>query len=301
MSNIALVSNQRKLVASDDLDQQIATLSSLINNPPQNSRTVEIGPKLAEYILANINIGNRPKKVKKIAVYSNDMANSNWSLTGDAIKFGTDGHLKDGQNRLAACVRAGVPFVTDARFGIDPKSFVHMDVGATRTNSDIFAIMSVPYPNDTGQVIRLIRAFEQGKPYSRHLNLTNDQMREIYTDEMDHTVLELGIKMARQATKTTGISVAPMAALFYVAWKRGHSEQVKQFLIDLKNGYGTGVRSPVRYLLETIVRIKMENRNKIHPDVACILLARAWHNYKVGKASVKKDMQVTTASVMPTI
>ena len=66
MSNIALVSNQRKLVASEDLDQQIATLNSLISNPPQNSRTVEIGPKLAEYILANINIGNRPKKVKKI-------------------------------------------------------------------------------------------------------------------------------------------------------------------------------------------------------------------------------------------
>ena len=301
MSKIALISNQRKLVASDDLNQQIATLSSLINNPPQNSRTVEIGPKLAEYILANINIGNRPKKVKKIAVYSNDMANKNWSLTGDAIKFGTDGHLKDGQNRLAACVRAGVPFVTDARFGIDPKSFVHMDVGATRTNSDIFSIMSVPYPNDTGQVIRLIRAFEQGKPYSRHLNLNNDQMRKIYTDEIDHTVLELAIKMARQATKTTGISVAPMAALFYVAWERGHGKKVKQFLTDLKNGYGTGVRSPVRYLLETIVRIKMENRNKIQPDVACILLARAWHNYKVGKASVKKDMQVTTASEMPTI
>ena len=117
MSKIAHISNQRKLVASDDLDQQIATLNSLINNPPQNSRTVEIGPKLAEYILANINIGNRPKKVKKIAIYATDMLNDNWSLTGDAIKFGTDGHLKDGQNRLAACVRSGASFVTDARFG----------------------------------------------------------------------------------------------------------------------------------------------------------------------------------------
>ena len=72
--------------------------------------------------------------------------------------------------------------------------------------------MSVPYPDDTGRVIRLIKAFEQGKAYSRHLNLTNDQMRAIYTDEMDHAILDWGSRC--QATKTTGISVAPMAALF---------------------------------------------------------------------------------------
>ena len=295
------VSNQRRIAADMSTDDQLANLNSLINNPPQNSRTVEITPELAQYVLENLNINNRPKKVKKIKVYAEDMVKGKWSLTGDTIKFGTDGHLKDGQNRMAACVRSNTPFTTDVKFGIEPSSFVHMDIGATRTPADVFACIGVPYPKDTGLTVRMIKAYKSGRPTASHIFLTNDQLRHYYNNDIDEMVLEYGIKLARAATKNTGIPVAPMAALFYVAWERGHSEKVKSFLEDLKSGFGNGPRSAVRYLLETIVRVKMENRNKIATDHLSILLARAWNNYKNGKASVKSDMTVSNTDIMPII
>lgn len=63
---LKVVSKQRQLSAGISVEEQINNLSSLIKNPPQNSRVIEVSPKLAEYILENLNIGNRSKKVEKI-------------------------------------------------------------------------------------------------------------------------------------------------------------------------------------------------------------------------------------------
>src|SRR6056300_1305503 len=120
MGLTTIVNKQRKLSAEISVDDQISNLKSLIKNAPENSRVCEISPELAEYILENLNINNRPRKANKIVEYKKDMQEDNWSLTGETIKFGTDGFLKDGQNRLAACVQAQTPFTTHIIFGIDP-------------------------------------------------------------------------------------------------------------------------------------------------------------------------------------
>ena len=102
MQQIAsLISKQRQLIADMETDEQISVLQSLIKRPPQNSRVVQISPELAMYILENLNVGNRTPKVRSIKLYSRDMANNNWSLTGQPIVFGNHGYLLDGQNRLA--------------------------------------------------------------------------------------------------------------------------------------------------------------------------------------------------------
>jgi hypothetical protein len=259
---------------------------------------IEVSPKLAEYILENLNIGNRSKKVEKIKVYANDMVGGNWSLTNATLAFGSDGYLKDGQNRLSACVRAGVPFKTHAIFGIEPESFIHMDVGANRSNMDVFTIMGTPYPSMTGAVIRHIVAFRGCKANTKSVKMTNDELRNYYNTEINSAMLELSIKLAKITKKNTLIPVPPLAALFYIVSVNGDLEKAKSFLDDLAAGVGT-VRSPVRKLLHTLTEIRVANRNKVMPDVMSILLARTWINYKASKQSTKRDMQIDSASVMP--
>ena len=145
MSITPIASKQRQLIADMDTADQISTLRSLIKNPPQNSRVVQLSPELAKYVLEQLNIGNRSQKPKQIAKYAADMKNDDWSLTGVPIVFGSHGYLLDGQNRLAACVRADVPFTTHAVFGVEPDSFVHFDIGKNRTGADVFTIgCSIP-------------------------------------------------------------------------------------------------------------------------------------------------------------
>jgi hypothetical protein len=111
---------ERKINASMPFNEQVSMLDALIRRPPTNSRVIEFSPKLAEHILTKLNLNNRPMKTAKIKKYAEDLAEGLWGLTGDTIKFGTDGLLKDGQNRLSACVRAGRPMASHAVFGIDP-------------------------------------------------------------------------------------------------------------------------------------------------------------------------------------
>lgn len=302
MQSIAnLVSKQRQLSADLDINEQMSTLHSLVKNPPQNSRVVQFSPELAAYILENLNVGNRSPKPKQIRAYSNDMSGDRWSLTGQPIVFGSHGMLLDGQNRLSACVRANKPFTTHAVFGVEPASFVHFDIGKNRNNTDVFTILGVPYPRETGLVIRLLMAWDAGKSSTRGVNATNDQMRQYYVDNVDEVMLELAIKSAKHANKTTSYPVAHLATLFYKAAKAGQLEKVKAFMIDLSSGFGSGPRAPVRYLLETIVKLKMDKTTPVTSDMYSILLVRTWNNYKLGKASVLKDMRVKIGDPLPDI
>src|SRR5437868_15069750 len=72
----ANASNQmeRKIKPSMALGDQIAILSDLIKNPPENSRIIEVSPKLAEYVLTELNDKNRPMKPTKIKTYAEDLS-----------------------------------------------------------------------------------------------------------------------------------------------------------------------------------------------------------------------------------
>ena len=64
MSITPIASKQRQLIADMDTADQISTLRSLIKNPPQNSRVVQLSPELAKYVLEQLNIGNRSPEAK---------------------------------------------------------------------------------------------------------------------------------------------------------------------------------------------------------------------------------------------
>lgn len=296
-----IISNQRRIASDLDVETQVENLKSLVNNPPQNSRVVEFSPELASFILENLNVGNRPKKNKKIAQYASDMQNNNWTLTGESVKFGRDGHLKDGQNRLAACVRSNSSFTTHAVFGIDPSTFAHMDSGAQRSNTDVFSIMGVPYPKETGTAVRFILAFKKERLTTQSLNMTNEEIKDFYLKEVDHTLLQFCVKTAKITNRTTSLLTSPLAALHYLWHKAGYSEEAKDFMSCLQSGTGSGPRAPARYLLESIMRIRVANRMKIDLAMHNALLLRAFTKHRLGRACTKSDMTIRDGDGFPPI
>jgi len=172
-----------------DLTQ--AQLSKWLNSPPENSRRVWITPEMALAILTDLNKGNRTKKPEEIRRYANDMKDGRWVMTGESIKFGTDGMLKDGQNRLSACVQAGVSFATHIVFGIDPNVFANIDRGKNRNPADVFYIAGIKYPSDTSAAVRWILLIEQDEVKARTtyqpdhlLNLVQQGLRAVGEQQM---------------------------------------------------------------------------------------------------------------------
>jgi hypothetical protein len=126
----------------DGLTQMPASLiiEKYLANPPETSVVMEIDPKTAKAILDTRNVKNRPPKPNKVHQFAAEMARDRWGLTGDTIKFGTNGELLDGQNRLSASAKSGKSFRTHVVFGIDPTLFGRMDIGKPRNAADVLHI-----------------------------------------------------------------------------------------------------------------------------------------------------------------
>jgi hypothetical protein len=66
---------------------------------------------------------HNPRKVvssKQVEAYARDMKAGEWFNNGEAIVFDANGNLKDGQHRLLAVVKAGVPVYMFVIRGVDP-------------------------------------------------------------------------------------------------------------------------------------------------------------------------------------
>lgn len=288
-----MTSNKRKISADLPIDQQIANLLSLIKNAPENSRICEFTPELAEYILANININNRPRKSTKIVDYKRDMQANNWSLTGETIKFGTDGHLKDGQNRLAACMQAQVPFTSHAIFGIDPSTFHHMDTGKNRTGQDVLAIMGVKNAAKISLLIKFLLNWDKANRTDTRSVVSNQEVKDAYLKRFDKKLLQESVSWGQKVYNQTRFPLGQISATYYVGTENGYSAQIEEFYNLLMSQTGK-VRSPQIKLQKHLTSMRNE-RLFISSHAYSVLLSRAVHCH-LNKVPMTNDMLRVTQS-----
>jgi len=281
-----MTSTKRKISADISIEQQVANLLSLIKNAPENSRICEFSPELAEYILSNININNRPRKVQKIVQYKKDMQDNNWSLTGETIKFGSDGLLKDGQNRLAACIQAQTPFTTHAIFGIDPQTFHHMDTGKNRSGEDVLSIMGVKNATKMSLLIKFLINEERGKTNTAG-GASNDDVKDGYLNRYDVGLMQESISWAEKVYRQTRYPIGQVAHLYYRCSIAGQAETAEAFMNSMITGTGTSTSGPIR-LLKHINSLRNMNRFISSHDYS-VLISRAYYCYR-NKKRMTKDM-----------
>lgn len=95
-----------------------------------------ITPEMAkEYLTVNTE-NYRGLSKDRVISYSSDMKNGRWQFNGEAIKFDESGKLIDGQHRLHAIVRAGVPVDMLVIRGVETGVNIY-DVGSNRTMAQI--------------------------------------------------------------------------------------------------------------------------------------------------------------------
>ena len=291
---------ERKIKSSMPLTEQIAVLAELISRPPSNSRVVEYTPKLAEYILTHLNQNNRPMKSGKIRKYATDISDGLWAITGDTIKFGVDGLLKDGQNRLAACVRAGKGFSSHTVFGIQPELFSRMDIGKNRTGGDVFAIAGIPYASHTAAAVRWLLILTGGDPADRGAQFSNEELLKAYREQFDADKLEHSIQEALGVRKTCHHPVGPLAALHYL-FAEHQPRKADDFFDEWATGRAKRVRAPSRYLQKRLMEIATTSNNRIHENVRNALIIKAWNAFYAGRTVSKADMQHAISDPMPKI
>jgi hypothetical protein len=291
---------ERKIKSSAPLGEQIATLSELIASPPTNSRVIEFSPKLAEHVLTKLNRNNRPMKPAKIKKYAADLSAGDWGLTGDTIKFGTDGLLKDGQNRFSACVRAGKTFTSHVVFGINPELFSRMDIGKNRTGGDVFSIAGVSYAGHVAATVRWLLILTSDDPSNRGAQFSNEELLKAYRESFDADRLENSIHSALAVRKTCGHPVGPLAALHYLFADRDQ-RKADEFFDEWASGRAKKVRAPSRFLQKRLVEIAASSNNRVHENVRNALIIKAWNSFLARRTVSKAEMQHAISDPIPKI
>lgn len=118
------------------------TALAAIPDPEEGPQTeiVSVTPEIAQKWLAENDV-NRNVRNYNVDKYARNMANGQWSMTGEPVKFDRHRKLLDGQHRLLAVVKSGTTVDLLVVRNLDPASQIEMDSGAKRTAADALSFI----------------------------------------------------------------------------------------------------------------------------------------------------------------
>jgi hypothetical protein len=273
----------------------LAEIELHLRNPPHTSVIIDIDSASAERILVERNQGNRPPKPNKVQQFAADLLTSRWGLTGDTIKFGTDGRLLDGQNRLAACVRSGKLLRTHIVFGIDPALFGRMDVGKPRNAADVLHIAGFKYASTLAAAIRWAHLLDTD-PYNRGTlqpDFVLDLARNKYAD------IEPYLKYGREVNRSFAHPAGQIAAL---AYKFSKLDRAKAD--DFIRAWLRGERNGRYQIIDTMQALlhsqKANNNGRIHELTRAGIIIKAWNIFRLKqKGSLAQLQAAATTRIEP--
>lgn len=231
-----------------------------------------ITPELAQAMLRK-NSSNRTIRSTVVNKYARDMRMGAWKTSHQGIAFYKSGVLADGQHRLAAIVKAGVPIEMMVVRGLSEDDSYGIDQHAQRNAADTLKIAGNEWINR--KVISVVRfmAIEMQNQYARSISTTEI---ERYAEENKD-----GILFATQyMKKSRGIGSSGFSACIACAWINGEMpSDLENFLAVMHTGLATQDYE--------ISAIKL--RELLLTDKTC------WHSGRNRRSTARKVQRVIKA------
>lgn len=247
------------------------------STPKPKAEIKTVSPRTAKEWLKR-NVRNRKLRASLVNAYARDMASGRWQVTGESIKFDTNGALADGQHRLSAIVQSGVPVDMLVIRGVDPDSQTVMDSGAKRTASDALTLVGRKNPAVLAAAARyalrepacgLIAARE------RVSNPTNSEIAAFIADTPGiHHAAELAMHYYPQFD-------APPSVLA-VCWMRFSEidlEATAQFFSAVANNATHGAGDARSALIRRLANAR-RNNERLSQTAYLSMIFRAWNAWR---------------------
>lgn len=209
-----------------------------------------ITPEIAKTMLGE-NVNNRRISRDNVNLFAREMRNGEWRFNGEAIKFGKDGRLLDGQHRLLAVIAADKPLTTLVIRGLEDETQQTMDSGKTRTLGDVLTLR--------GEIISFI----------------------------DQTPQLADVLAASRAFRSQSGDMLTSSMFASLWWTFAHidTDAANRFFMSLASGANLQADDPILILRNTLMaqphkagRSTRDNRVRI-----AALTIKAWNKWRKGK------------------
>lgn len=161
-----------------------------------------ITPESAREILARseaTGFQNRRLRSRAIERFAHIMQLGKWGISNDIICITPDGKLINGQNRLHAVIKSGVPIHAMVMINAEENMYWYLDKVSTRTLSDFLHSMGISIPSSVSnaafyilQILKydqlIIHARESHVTYGREEEVLSliDKHLELFTDALEY-------------------------------------------------------------------------------------------------------------------
>lgn len=239
----------------------------------------KVTPAVAKRWLSR-NVRNRTISQTTVDAYARDMAAGAWQVTGEAVKFDTNGALADGQHRLTAVVQSGATVPMLVVRGLAPDAQRVMDSGKKRTASDALTLGGVKNACIIAAAARLaLREPGAGFTSERISAPTNSEIADFIEEhpEIHHA--------AEMASHYHPAFDAPPSVLT-LCWMRFAAIDLfacAQFFIAVADMQTEGAGDPRLALIRRLANAR-RNRERLDAPAYLSLIFRAWNASRRGKS-----------------
>jgi hypothetical protein len=143
-----------------------------------HSEIVTVTPELAVEWLGK-NTHNRPLSRSSVTALAQAIERGEWQISHQGLAFNQDGDLIDGQHRLAAIARAGIPVEILVTWDVPNSSFTVLDTGRKRTGRDTLSLANESNSTHLAAALRglhLYRTAQEKQWTGASSMITNDQL-----------------------------------------------------------------------------------------------------------------------------
>jgi len=239
---------------------------------------VLVTPSIARRWLDTMPDNQRGKKIGKITAYARDMLSGNWnSDTGETIKFDEDGRMVDGQNRMLAVMKAGVPIYFAVARGLPRKTaMLVLDTGAARSGADVLRIANATNTARTSSIIRWVILWD-----AKVFTGTGGTLRPTHSEIVARYEADSGMfdAAARRASdcQYRGLGTGAPAGVAHFLFSRIDTELAHQFFDQYVSGANLPNKSAVLVLRNRIAKQRIDRLTR--PEQLA-LFVKAWNFWR---------------------
>lgn len=221
-------------------------------------RLATVTPEMANEWLSREDQVNRSLSVGVVNAYARLMAGGQWTLNGDTIVISSEGKLLNGQHRLRALIKAGIPVLMIVVDGVDPSAIDTMDDGRRRSVSDNLHISGTPMPAAASSGARWLLRLKL-EAISRNQRVTNHEVIQLL---QKHPGLAISAKRLDQADIFIGLMPSIFTALHYIGGVLLEKPaEAEAFFQVLSTGTPAYDGDPVHALREKLIKHQKQGAN----------------------------------------
>jgi len=246
----------------------------------------DITPAIAETMLATNADNNRRKSNNLIRQYSRDKIAGKWEITGEAIKFDTNGRLIDGQHRLSAVIAAKKTVKMAVITGLEPQVIHVLDTGRSRTGRDALTIAGfTENANHVAALARKIIGYQGGTTdvlHGKKIRLRGQPITN--RDILEYAALNdlqpyVRFSLTTDKRQISRIMAATEWAFVFWLLSQTDAAAAQDFCSRLATLDSVPLNSPIRTLFERLTKSQV----RLTPKQTLMAIVTAWNAWRTGQ------------------